>query len=248
MRSPTESSARRDSPLRLAGRAPSWQCDSVTPVTSARGVRPQRRPSGSGEPGGAQAWPPLRALVVLVVAVGLGIYLIGLGSGGYAPAASGTIGTPTNVGTRTPPSTTPPSTTPPSSTTTTAGPPGTAQPSKTVTVLVANASQTNGVAAYFSSKLSGAGWGTLTPVTAATTESSSAVYYASGRQQDALAVASAVGVSSSSVQPLSGAAVPVAGATRADVVVVAGDDLASTMSSSRSSGSAGSAGGAGTSG
>ncbi len=99
----------------------------------------------------------------------------------------------------------------------------------TVKVLVANASQTNGVAAYYSGKLAADGWGTLTPTTATTAESSSAIYYASGQRADALTIAAALGVPSSAVQPLASSVVPVVGATQAAVVVVAGNDLAAKV-------------------
>ncbi len=96
-------------------------------------------------------------------------------------------------------------------------------------MLVANASQTNGVAAYYSGKLAAAGWGTLTPTTATTAEASSAIYYATGQQPDARAIAAALGLPSSSVQPRASSIVPVLGATQADVVVVAGNDLAAKV-------------------
>ncbi len=96
---------------------------------------------------------------------------------------------------------------------------------------MANASQTNGAAAYYSDKLAAAGWGTLTPTTATTAETSSAIYYATGHQQDALAIAAALGLPSSSVHPIASSIVPVLGATQADVVVVAGNDLAANVPS-----------------
>jgi hypothetical protein len=164
---------------------------------------------------------------VLVVAVALGAYFVDLGKGRPAPAAATTQSTSANTGTQTPPTSTTNSTTN-STTTTTTAPVGGVQPNRTVKILVANASQTNGIAAYYSGKLSAAGWGTLTPVTATTSETTSTIYYANGRQQDALAVASALGIASGSVQPLGGS-VPVLGATQADIVVVAGDDLAAKV-------------------
>lgn len=160
---------------------------------------------------------------MLVVAVALGAYLVDLGNGRPARVAATTQNTSANTGTQTPPTSTPGSTT-----TTTTAPSGGVQPNRTVSILVANASQSNGVAAYYSGKLSAAGWGTLTPVTATTSETTSTIYYASGRQQDALAVASSLGVAASSVQPLGGS-VPVLGASQADIVVVAGNDLAAKV-------------------
>lgn len=207
--------------VRLAGRSGRWQADPVTPVTTARGAQPKPGPDRPSGP----AWSPLKALVVLILAVALGVYLIALGSGHHAPASAATSGTTTRSGTQ---STPPSSTVPPSSTTTTTTTttPSGAQPSPTVKILVANASQTNGVAGYYSQKLSAAGWGALTPVTATTAESSSSVYYATGRKGDGLAVAAALGIATSAVQPLGSTRAPVVGATQAQIVVVVGDDLA----------------------
>ncbi len=198
-------------------------------MTWARGAQPQ--PPGGKGPAGAPAWSPFKAVGVLVVAVALGVYLVTLGTGHGASAS------PVAAHTTSPPKTSPPSTTVPPSTTapTAATSPTTAssgaQPSATVKVLVANASQTNGIATYFSGKLAAAGWGTLTPVTATTAETTSTIYYATGRQQDALAVAAALGLPSSSVKPIAGV-VPVAGITQADIVVVAGNDLAAKVPAS----------------
>ena len=199
----------------------------MTPATTARGARPQPRPSRVGGPDGPPGWSPLKALVVVVVAVALGVYLVDLGGGHHAPASAATSGTTPSTTPKGHTPTTPPTTAPPTTSTTTTAPSG-LQPNRTVKVLVANASQTNGVAGYYSSKLAGLGWGTLTPMTASTAESTSSVYYATGMQQDALAVAASIGVASSGVRPLGGV-VPVLGSTNADVVVVAGNDLAAKM-------------------
>lgn len=163
---------------------------------------------------------------MLAVAVGLGAYLITLGAGRH-PAASAT--TPATTTTTAPPRTTPKST--PTTTTTTTTAAAGAQPSTSVKVLVANASQTNGIATYYSGKLAAAGWGTLTPVTATTALATSSVFYATGEQRAARAVAAVLGIPSSAVQPF-GPVVPVANTAGADVVVVAGDDLASKVPAS----------------
>lgn len=167
------------------------------------------RPPGRGgdQRPGALSYP--KALLLAVVAVALGAYLLQLG---HAPKGSPAASAP-------PPSSTTSTTAPPSTTTTTAG------PSQAVKVLVANASSTNGVAAYYTSKLSAAGWGTLTATTAATRESASAVYYATGEQSAATLVAGELGLGASAVQAL-GAQTPVHGTTGAGVVVVVGNDLA----------------------
>lgn len=160
---------------------------------------------------------------MLVVAVGLGAYLVTLGAGRHPPASATTTTTTTTT-------TTSPRTSPKSTSTTTTTAPG-AQPSTSVKVLVANASQTNGIATYYSGKLAAAGWGTLTPVTATTALATSSLYYATGEQRAARAIAVALGIAPSAVQPF-GPVLPVANTAGADVVVVAGDDLASKVPAS----------------
>ena len=187
-------------------------------MSEARG---EARPPG----GGGRQFSATRAAILLVIAVALGVYLIALGEPARKKLASVRSPSATHSS--------PPTTGPPTTTTTTAPssgvPSGGTAPTSAVKVLVANASQTNGVAAYYSGTLSSAGWGMLTPVTALTTESSSSVYYATGEQGAAETVAASLGVPSGSVQALSTSAVPLASTTGADVVVVAGDDLASKM-------------------
>lgn len=163
---------------------------------------------------------------MLVLAAALGAYLVDLGHGAPTRSLGATAPAASGPGTTTPTTGTGPTST--TSTTTTTTVPGGASPSPTVPVLVANASQTNGIAAYYTKKLSSLGWGTLTPVTAATAEATSTVYFASGRQADALAVAAELGLPSSAVRALATGA-PVVGTTGADVVLVAGDDLAAKV-------------------
>jgi hypothetical protein len=193
-------------------------------VTTPRGPQPPGR--GAPSPG----WSPLRALLVLAIAVALGAYLIDLGAGHHTPvsgaSSSSTTGTTTTTTTTT--STTTTTTAGGGSTTTTTTAPAGVHPSATVKVLVANASQTNGVATYYSQKLATAGWGTLTPVTATTARSTSTIFYAAGQKRDALAVATALGLATSALQPLGGT-VPVLSTAGADIVVVAGNDLASKV-------------------
>lgn len=96
-------------------------------------------------------------------------------------------------------------------------------------MLVANASQTNGVAGYYTSKLSALGWGTASPVTANIATSTSAVYYVSGQQGAAQSVATSLGLSASAVQPV-GTQTPVGQLTPGvDVLVVVGNDLAARV-------------------
>lgn len=171
----------------------------------------------------------VKAVALVVAAVALGVYLVqlrppgsagGSSASGRSPSETSPSGTGTSSGSSTTTST--PTTSPTTTTTTTAAGAGA---TKTVKVLVANASQTNGIAAYYTNQLASAGWGTLPPVTALTAKTTSAVYFATGDQRFAQAVASELGVASTSVAAL-GASTPVQGTTAAQVVVVAGNDLA----------------------
>jgi hypothetical protein len=102
----------------------------------------------------------------------------------------------------------------------------TAPPSAT-TVVVANGTSVNGLAAHYSTVISAGGWTMKTPIDAATSLPTSAVYYAAGQQQQAGSIASTIGVKPAQVLPIT-TATPVTGATGVDVVVVIGADLAST--------------------
>lgn len=180
-------------------------------MTTARGPD---HPSNRGGHQSAISYP--KALAVLLVGMALGGYLLQLGGGHTTPPAA--AGPPPSSST----TTTTTSTTAPSS--------KSSKPaaSRTVTILVANGSQTNGVAGFYTGKLAAAGWGTLTAVSALTAFATSSVWYASGQQSSADAVATELGVPTSAVQPV-GPTTPVPGATAADVVVVIGDDLAAKV-------------------
>ncbi len=91
-------------------------------------------------------------------------------------------------------------------------------------MVVANATQTNGLAGHYTSVLAAKGWAMQTAADASTAEQTSAVYYASGFQAQATTIATTLGLKPTVVAPLT-AAVPVAGVTGDDVVVVAGADL-----------------------
>jgi hypothetical protein len=85
------------------------------------------------------------------------------------------------------------------------------------------------LAAHYSTVIGAGGWAMQTPVDAATSEATSAVYYASGHAEQAASIATTIGVQSSQVLPVS-AATPVTGITGVDVVVVIGADLAASAS------------------
>jgi hypothetical protein len=99
-----------------------------------------------------------------------------------------------------------------------------------VSVAVANATSTNGLAAHYTTVIGAGGWKMQTPIDASTTEATSAVYYASGMQQPAASIATTIGVKPAQVLPLT-TATPVNGVTGTDVVVVIGADLAASTTS-----------------
>jgi hypothetical protein len=103
-------------------------------------------------------------------------------------------------------------------------------PHASVSVVVANATNTNGLAAHYSTVIGAGGWKMGTPIDASTTQATSTVYYAAGQQAAAQSIANTIGVKPTQVQPLTTAA-PVAGVTGTDVVVVIGQDLASASGS-----------------
>ena len=93
-------------------------------------------------------------------------------------------------------------------------------------MLVANATNVNGVAGAITRFLGGKGYSTLTAVNALTTLGSSQIYFTSaGSSADAAEVASALGLTSAAIQPASSNP-PVSSTAGAAVVVVAGQDLA----------------------
>lgn len=187
---------------------------------TARGPgRPAARGTGAADAPRGASFP--KAALLIAAGAALGVYLLQL-----APAHLG--GAPPASGAQTPPATSPPTTSTPATgaTTTTSTTQAQGAPTGSVKVLVANASQTNGVATYYTDQLGSHGWGTLTPLTALTAETTSSVYYAPGDEPYAATVASELGVSSP-LQPIS-ATTPVTGATAAQVVVVVGNDLAAT--------------------
>ena len=176
---------------------------------------PQAGAPGDPPGGGGDRVSIGKALVLLVVAVVVGVVLLQVGSRGPAGLTASAPSTPT--------------TTKAPGTTTTTAPVDKA----TVKVLVANASTTNNAAGFFSQKVSGSGWQTLPAVDATSKVATSTVYYATGQQAAAESIASALGLKSSAVQPLT-TSVPVQGTTGVDVVVVVGADLSGQVTTTSS--------------
>jgi hypothetical protein len=188
----------------------------------------------TGEPASISV---VRAAVVLVVFVVAVVALVDVGTrasvSSVPTAAAPTTTTTTTTTGHAGGSTT---TTSPATTTTTTTSKGkghkavattttTAAPS-TISVVVANATSADGLAAHYTSVISAGGWNMGTPIDANTTEATSAVYYATGEQEAAASIATKIGVQPTAVLPIT-SATPVSYPTGTDVVVVIGEDLAS---------------------
>lgn len=194
-----------------------------SPADGARGDR--RSGDRRDPPDGARS---ARGVAVVVVAVVLGVLL--LPSATRAPLTA-------PAGVRVPATT---STTRPvtrshshSSSTTTV----TVAPS-TIHVLVANATTTNGVAGAVTSFLGSKGFSTLSATNALTRATSSQIYAIAGAQAGASTVARALSLPAASIQPASAVA-PVSSTAGANVVVIAGADLAARFVPSASATSTG---------
>jgi hypothetical protein len=156
---------------------------------------------------------PVRAFVVLVLFVVAAVALVAIGT---RPTVSGDAATPpTTTSTTAPPRT---------GTSTTTAATATTAPHSSVTVVVANATQTSGLAGHYSSVLTAQGWAVKAPLDASTAEVTSSVYYATGQQAAATAIGTTLGLKPAVVVPLT-TSVPVTGASGDDVVVVVGSDL-----------------------
>jgi hypothetical protein len=189
----------------------------------------------------AGSFSPLRAVVVLVIFVVATFVLVGvgtrpsvIGAPTTAPTTTTTVAggtTTTAAGGAAAGATT--TTTAPATTTTAHSGHGHKGASTTTTtvahgsvsVLVANATSTSGLAAKTSATIGAGGWAMQTPVDANTTEATSAVYYAAGMQQAAATIATTIGVAPTAVLPLT-SATPVTYPPNTDVVVVVGQDIA----------------------
>ena len=159
----------------------------------------------------------VRGWAVVAVAVVIGALI--LPSATRAPLSAAALASAARNNT-TSTTTAPPATS--TSTTTTTAP---VAPSA-VKVLVANGTNTNGAAATVTSFLSGKGFGTLTAIDALTTVSKSQIYIVAGTAAEAQAVATALSLPSSAIEPQSMPA-PVSSTGGADIVVIVGPDLTS---------------------
>jgi hypothetical protein len=154
--------------------------------------------------------PGLRGVLLTALAVAVGVGVLSSVSRIHTAPSAAAITTTT---TRPPASTT--------STTLATHPPA------NVRVLVANGTSTKGGAGKLASKLHTDGYDTLAATDTTSPANASAVYYISGYQGDADAVASAIGLTASAAQPVTSSITVTVGS--AEVVVILGPDLASSL-------------------
>jgi hypothetical protein len=174
---------------------------------------------------------PLKAAAVLIVFVVATVVLVAYGTRAVT-APTGTPSSAATTSTTTLPTTTTTTTAGHSTTSTTtahhghgSGTTTTTVAHSTVSVVVANATTVNGVAAHYSTVIGAGGWNMKPPADADTSETTSSVYYAPGRQASAASIAASIGVKPAQVVPIS-SATPLSPTTGYDVVVIIGQDLA----------------------
>jgi hypothetical protein len=156
-----------------------------------------------------------RGLAIVIVAVVIGVLL--LPSATRAPLAADA-------------STTGPSATTTPSGSSSGGHHGTTTTSTTIApasihVLVANATTVNGVAGAVTSFLASKSYGTLTATNSLVKVPTTEVFTVGGATADASAIAAALDLPATSIEPAASAA-PVSNTTGANVVVIVGTDLA----------------------
>jgi len=175
-------------------------------------VRPGRHAAADGSFERSAGTAAARGAFLLVVAVVLGIVLLqaadkgtssrGLTTGTHASAPTTTVPTPTTLPTRAP---------------------------ADVKVLAVNGTTTAGVGSRVSDKLRTAGYNVLAPTDARRKPvASSSVYFTVGYQSEATVIADLLGLQSTAVQPMP-ATPPVADTRAANVLVLAGQDLARAL-------------------
>jgi hypothetical protein len=182
-------------------------------------------PSGAGRSGGSDrdpsGTPPtgfLRGVGVVVVAVIIGAVLMPSATRGPLHVAAASQTTPTSS------SSSPPTTAPRAAGTTTTQA-TIVSGAASIHVLVANATTITNLAGGTSAYLRTRGFNTLPALDATTKVTGTQLYAGAADRSAATTVANALGLSSNSIQPAS-AVPPVANATGANVVVIAGPDLA----------------------
>jgi hypothetical protein len=167
-------------------------------------------------------------LVAIAVLVGI-LLLYRSGHGGTGSSAASSPGTTAKAKSKT--TTTRPggggSAVTPTVPTTTIAPP---RPPSAVKVLVANASGVRGLAGLTATKLHTAGYNPLAVVNATKQVTTTIVYYQPGYEQEAAALAQVLGLPATAVQPMA-TPPPVTNLSTANILVVAGPDLAAQAAS-----------------
>ena len=188
-------------------------------------MRPGSHASGDGSFGRSAGTHAGKAIVLVAIAVLIGVFL--LRRNGTPPVTVAVVPTTTTTTTTAVSPTTTPAASGPTSSTVAVRTPA------NVKVLVANGSSVAGLATRTSTKLHSAGYDTLASTNATVKALATVVYYAPSFQPEALVVARQLGVQVSAVKPLPAQGqVPVANLNGADVLVVAGPDLAGSTASS----------------
>jgi hypothetical protein len=201
---------------------------------------PTDRPGAGGDESGGKDFygsevrpASFRGLIVVIVAVVLCLLLLpsatrAPSATAAAPAATGSTTTTAATGAagHTTTTTSHSSHSSHSGTTTTTVP-----PPATVHVLVANGTNTNGVAGGVTTFLGQKGYGTLTATNSLTRVQATQIYPTGGSVGAAQEVAAALGLPTTTVQA-AGAPAPVPSSAGATVVVIAGPELASRFSPS----------------
>jgi len=174
--------------------------------------------AGPGEAAGRDLPPPtgfLRGVGVVLLAVVIGALVM--------PSATRPPLRVFTVSQSTPTTTAPTTTTAPRITTTTV--PTIVPGAAAIHVLVANGTSITGLAGGTATYVRSRGFATLAATNATTKVTATEVFTVSGPVRSATSVASALGLSSTAVEPV-GAIAPVPSTAGATVVVVAGPDLA----------------------
>ncbi|HTZ08090.1 MAG TPA: LytR C-terminal domain-containing protein [Acidimicrobiales bacterium] len=198
-------------------------------------TEPQRDPAPAGgvptphDSGGGPSAGWLRGLAVVVAAVVVGVVF--LPSATRAPLRAATAASSSSS------TTTPPGTSPTSTSTTTTTLPTVVPGATAIHVLVANGTTITGLAAGIGTYLHSRGYTVIGAVNATAKVAATRVFAATGEQGAAGTVVSVLGLPASDIQPPESVA-PVASATGATVVVVAGPDLGRLAPSSTGGSSA----------
>jgi hypothetical protein len=193
-------------------------------------VSPGSHAAGDGSFGRSTGIQAGRAALLIGAAVVIGLILLHRSGGGVAVGTGGsnttfpTIPTSATSGAGTTPSTARTATTPPTT--------GLRQP-QDIKVLVANGTSTPGLAARISATIHAKGYVTLAGTNATQKPGSTVIYFEPSYSGDAAALAAKLNLPATAVQAMPQPP-PVPALNGANIVVVAGPDLASSASTTSS--------------